>query len=233
MELHLEDRIVCVPGGSGALGRAVVEALTAAGARCYIPSRRDAAGSDAPGVRTIGGVDLTDESSVCAFYAQAAEDGEIWASIHLAGGFAAAPILDTTAAQFVEQFQANALSAFLCCREAIRHMRVAGAGGRIVNVVARPALEPRTGAGMSAYTASKAALAAFTQAAAEETAADGIWINAIAPSIIDTAANRAAQPDADFSKWPKPEELASTIAFLASPSNRCTRGSLVTAYGGS
>jgi NAD(P)-dependent dehydrogenase (short-subunit alcohol dehydrogenase family) len=149
----------------------------------------------------------------------------------LAGEFTAAPILETTAALFVEQFESNALSSFLCCREAIRHMRATGAGGRIVNVIARPALEPRSGAGMVAYTASKGALAALTQALAEETALEGIWINAIAPSIIDTPANRAAQPEADYSLWPRPEELAATICYLASPANRCARGSLVSVAG--
>jgi NAD(P)-dependent dehydrogenase (short-subunit alcohol dehydrogenase family) len=179
----------------------------------------------------MGGVELTEESSVCAFFARVAKEGPIWASIHLAGGFAAAPILETTAAQFVDQFESNTLSSFLCCREAIRHMRAAGAGGRIVNVIARPATEPRLGDGMSAYTASKGALAALTQALAEEVAPERIWVNAIAPSIIDTAANRAAQPEADYGRWPKPEELAATIAFLASPVNRCTRGSLVSVTG--
>ena len=232
MEREFEGRIVCIPGGSGALGRAVVAAFAAAGARCFIPSRREPAAGDGPSVRTVGGIDLADESSVCAFYAQVAQEGPLWASVQLAGAFAAAPVLETTAAQFVEQFEANALSGFLCCREAIRHMRASGAGGRIVNVTARPALEPRGGAGMAAYTASKAAVAALSQALAEETARDGIWINAVAPSIIDTPANRAAQPGADYGRWPKPEELAATIAFLASPMNRCSRGSLVSVAGG-
>lgn len=229
--MDFEGKIICVPGGSGALGQAVVRTLTEAGARCYVPSRRELDGANESGVRTIGGIDLADESSVGAFYAAVAAEGPLWASVHLAGGFAAAPILETSAAQFVEQFQANVLSSFLCCREAIRHMRAAGPGGRIVNVIARPALEPRSGAGMAAYTASKAAVAALTQALAEETALDRIWINAVAPSIIDTPANRAAQPGADFTLWPKPEELAATIAFLASPANRCTRGSLVSVAG--
>ena len=104
-------------------------------------------------------------------------------------------------------------------------------GGRIVNVAARPALEPRIGAGMTAYTASKAGVAALTAALAEEVAKDGILVNAVAPSIMDTPANRKAMPKADFSAWPKVEEVAATILFLASPDNKVTRGAIVPVYG--
>ena len=98
-------------------------------------------------------------------------------------------------------------------------------------VQARPAVEPRQGAGMTAYAASKAAVAALTEALAEEVAADGIWVNAVAPSIIDTPANRAATPDADFSRWPSVGDVATALVFLASPSNGSTRGSIVKVYG--
>ena len=106
-----------------------------------------------------------------------------------------------------------------------------GGGGRIVNVAARPALEPRLGAGMIAYTASKAAVAALTQALGEEVAKDGILVNAVVPSTMDTPANRSAMPKADFSAWPKVEEVAATIVFLASPENKVTRSALVPVYG--
>ena len=109
-------------------------------------------------------------------------------------------------------------------------MRASG-GGRIVNVAARPALEPRTGAGMSAYTASKAAVAALTAALGEELAKDNILVNAIAPSILDTPANRQAMPKANYDLWPKVEEVAATIAFLASPENVVTRSAIVPVYG--
>jgi NAD(P)-dependent dehydrogenase (short-subunit alcohol dehydrogenase family) len=104
-------------------------------------------------------------------------------------------------------------------------------GGRIVNVAARPALEWRSGAGMAVYTASKAGVAALTAALAEEVAKDGILVNAVAPSIMDTPANRQAMPKADYALWPKVEEVAATIAFLASPDNRVTRGAIVPVYG--
>ena len=125
-------------------------------------------------------------------------------------------------------FELNAVSAFLCCREAVRCMR-RGGGGRIVNVAARPALSP-TG-GMIAYTTAKAAVASLTQCLAAEVVDAGILVNAVLPSIIDTPANRAAMPDADFASWPKPAELAEAIAFLAGPQNRLTSGALVPVYG--
>jgi NAD(P)-dependent dehydrogenase (short-subunit alcohol dehydrogenase family) len=127
------------------------------------------------------------------------------------------------------QLDSNLVSCFLCCRAAIKAMK--GGGGRIVNVAARPALEPRSGAGMAAYTIAKAGVAALTAVAAEETVADGILVNAVAPSIMDTAANRKAMPKADFDAWPKVEEVVATILFLASPDNRVTRGAIVPVYG--
>jgi NAD(P)-dependent dehydrogenase (short-subunit alcohol dehydrogenase family) len=104
-------------------------------------------------------------------------------------------------------------------------------GGRIVNVAARPALEWRSGAGMSAYAVAKAGVAALTVALAEEVAKDGILVNAVAPSVMDTPANRKAMPKADHAAWPKVEEVAATIAFLASSDNRVTRGAIVPVYG--
>jgi NAD(P)-dependent dehydrogenase (short-subunit alcohol dehydrogenase family) len=129
----------------------------------------------------------------------------------------------------MKQLEMNLVTAFLCSRGAVNAMT--DHGGRIVNVAARPALEPRSGAGMAAYTASKAAVVAFTIALAEEVAKLGILVNAVAPSIMDTPANRAAMPKADHAAWPKVEEVAATILFLASPQNAVTRGAIVPVYG--
>ena len=98
-------------------------------------------------------------------------------------------------------------------------------------MAARPALEPRLGAGMAAYTAAKAAVAALTQALAQEVAEEEIWVNAVAPSIIDTPANRAAMPDADHARWVAPAALAEIIIFLASADNRAARGAVLPVYG--
>src|SRR5438128_2400518 len=161
---------VVVTGGTGALGSAVVGALRAAGAVCHVtnmvaaelekyPHRND------PDVHVTTGLDLADEAAVRRFYASLPP---LWASIHLAGGFAMSPVGETSAVAFADQFQMNALSAFLCSAAAIRAIRTriepgpGGAkGGRIVNVAARPALEPRLGSGLVAYTRAKAAVAAL------------------------------------------------------------------------
>jgi NAD(P)-dependent dehydrogenase (short-subunit alcohol dehydrogenase family) len=231
---------VVVTGGTGALGRAVVAALRKAGAVCHIPNF-DAAEVASfefvgdPAVHIARGIDLGDEAAVEGFYRALPP---LWASIHLAGGFAMAPVAEVSAANFTAQFRLNALSAFLCSRAAVAALRArptpgpqAAKGGRIVNVAARPALEPRLGAGMVAYTASKAAVAALTQALAQELADEEIWVNAVAPSIIDTPANRLAMPDADHARWVAPAALAEIIAFLASPDNRAMRGAVVPVYG--
>src|SRR5579864_3746238 len=232
---------VVVTGGTGALGTAVVGALCAAGAVCHVtnivaaeleswPHRGD------PGVHVTSGIDLADEAAVHRFYAGLPP---LWASVHLAGGFAMSPAAETSAAAFADQFQTNALSAFLCSAAAIRAIRArsgpapGGAkGGRMVNVAARPGLEPRLGSGMVAYATAKAAVAAMTQALAQETSGEEIWVNAVAPSVLDTPANRAAMPDADFASWVAPSAVAEVITFLASPDNRVTRGAIIPVYGG-
>ena len=231
--MDFSDTHVVVTGGTGALGAAVVHRLLEGGATCHIPNFD--AGEIAhfpmkgdPRIFMTSGIDLTDETVVQNYYGALPD---LWASIHIAGGFSMAPLADTSKDDFLFQMNMNAVSAFLCCREATKRLREKNIGGRIVNVAARPALEPRTGAGMSAYTASKAAVAALTQALGEELAGDGIWVNAVAPSIMDTPANRAAMADADHSKWPSVDEVASTIVYLASPGNGSARSGVVPVYG--
>ena len=153
----------------------------------------------------------------------------LWASIHIAGGFAAKSLAQSSKTDLMGQLDTNLVSCFLCCRAALDAMTPDG--GRIVNIAARPALEPRTGAGMTAYTIAKSGVAALTVALAEEVAKDGVLVNAVAPSIMDTPANRKAMPKADFALWPKVEEVAATILFLSSPENAVTRGAIVTVYG--
>jgi NAD(P)-dependent dehydrogenase (short-subunit alcohol dehydrogenase family) len=231
MDIDFEGKAAVVTGAAGALGRAVVEVLVGSGAVCHLPVL-DRASADSLGglgssrCTVVPGVDLTSERAVSLFYASVPS---LWASIHVAGGFAMAPVENTTLDEFQKMMGINAVTAFLCTREAVR--RMGDAGGRIVNVAAASALDGRRGAGMAAYAASKAAVAAMTQAVAEEVKGRGIWVNAVAPSILDTPANRAAMPDADHDAWPKVDEVARTIVFLASPENRAARGGVVPVFG--
>jgi len=235
MDLQLNGRTVVVTGGTGALGRAVVARLLSEGARPVVTWRSERELRDFPSADRVRleKLDLADESAVTAFYRGLAG---LWGSVHLAGGFAMASVDKTSAANFLGMFATNTMSCFLCCREAVRAIRATRAsnaggksGGRIVNVAARPALVPA--GGMIAYTTSKAAVASLTQCLAEEVKTDGILVNAVAPSLMDTPANRAAMPNADYTTWPKVEQVADAILFLASPANALTSGAVVQVYG--
>jgi NAD(P)-dependent dehydrogenase (short-subunit alcohol dehydrogenase family) len=231
--MEFENRAVVVTGGTGALGAAVVGALLEAGAACHVPYFVEQEALQFPHrahprLTFHPGANLTDEAAVGGLYGAVAHP---WASIHLVGGFAAGPVKTATKAVMQGQFDTNVMTAFLCCRAAVLAMEGNPDGGRIVNVSARPGLEWRSGAGMAAYAASKAAVAALTVALAEEVVKEGILVNAVAPSTIDTPANRKAMPNADHASWPKPEELARTILFLASPGNKVTRGAVVSVFG--
>ncbi len=226
MDFH--NRTVVVTGGTGALGRAVVGTLLATGAQCRVPYVLDAEAASFPHkdrVTLVPRCELTNEEDVARLYEGA---GPLWASIHIAGGFAMSKLVETGKAALMDMLNTNLVSCQLCCRAAVRAF---AGGGRIVNVGARAGLEPRQGAGMSAYAASKAAVIALTQALAAELAPQDILVNAVVPSIIDTPANRASMPKADHAAWPKPDEIAATIAFLASPDNRVTTGAAVPVYG--
>jgi NAD(P)-dependent dehydrogenase (short-subunit alcohol dehydrogenase family) len=231
--MNFTDRHVVVTGGTGALGIAVVGALVEAGAVCHVPWHKEAEAEQFPfrghrQVVLVGNTDLTDEAGVARLFDSVDRLG---ASIHLAGGFAMSPVAKTGKAALMQMVDMNLVTTFLCCSAAVRRMAGSKNGGRIVNVAARPGLEWRTGAGMAAYTASKAGIAALTAALAEEVAKDGILVNAVAPSIMDTAQNRDDMPKADFGLWPKVEEVAKTILFLASSDNKVTRGAVVPVYG--
>lgn len=226
--MTLEGRSIAVTGGTGFLGTGTCGCLLDAGAELHVAWKDESeldrfSHADRCAMYQV---ELTDEESVRTFYDSI---GTLWASIHLAGGFAMSPVEKTSLQDMESMFNLNVSTAFLCCRESVRVMRSGGGGGRIVNVGARPAVEPA--GGMLAYTTSKAGVASLTQCLAKEVLEDSILVNAVLPSIMDTPANRTAMPNADFDSWPTVSEVAETISFLASPENALTTGTLVPVYG--
>src|SRR5262249_60560633 len=131
--------------------------------------------------------------------------------VNIAEHSASGPMGSRTADILQQQLSMNLVSCALSCRHAVANFRQADQGGHIVNISARPALNPRQGANMTAYTASKAAVAAFTVALAEELKGDNISVIALAPSTIDTPINRKDMPKADHASWVKPTSIAELI----------------------
>jgi NAD(P)-dependent dehydrogenase (short-subunit alcohol dehydrogenase family) len=158
------------------------------------------------------------------------------AVVNIAGGFAYAPIADSSVKVLQQQLSMNVVSCALSCRAAVANFRKGGPdgvkrGGHIVNIAARPALNPRQGANMTAYTASKAAVAAFTVALAEELKNDDISVIALAPSTLDTPANRKDMPTAKHDTWVKPTAIAELIVAHCSLSETINSGVVMPVYG--
>jgi NAD(P)-dependent dehydrogenase (short-subunit alcohol dehydrogenase family) len=227
----LKDRHVVVTGGTGALGAAVVRGFLAAGAVCHVPAIESSPPKrfdEGERVLITPSIDLGDEASVAGFYGNLPG---LHAVVNIAGGFAYAPIADSSLKTLQQQLSMNFVSCVLSCRQAVANFRKAGTGGHIINIAARPALNPRQGANMTAYTASKAAVAAFTVALAEELKGENISIIALCPSTIDTPTNRADMPKADHSTWVKPEAIAELIVAQCSLASPINSGALIPVYG--
>jgi NAD(P)-dependent dehydrogenase (short-subunit alcohol dehydrogenase family) len=227
----LQGNHVVITGGTGALGVAVVRALFDAGAHCHVPAIESSVPADRfpkSGVSVTTNVDLSDEAAVTAFYDKLPP---LNAVVNIAGGFAWAPIADSSVKVLQQQLSMNVVSCALSCRAAVANFRKGGKGGHIVNISARPALNPRQGANMTAYTASKAAVAAVTVALAEELKAENISLIALAPSTIDTPTNRKDMPKADHASWVKPSAIAELIVAHVGLSDTINSGALIPVYG--
>jgi NAD(P)-dependent dehydrogenase (short-subunit alcohol dehydrogenase family) len=223
------DRTVVVTGGTGGLGAAVTHTLLDGGWRVVVPwyAERELSRVQEHERLELVQADLTDPESAAAVVA-AAGDG-LRALVNLVGGFAmGGRVHETPVEEFEKQLRLNLRPTYLMCAAAVPRMLAAG-GGAIVCVSSRAALAPFAGA--AGYITSKAAVLAFVDAMHEEYRDDGIRTNAILPSTIDTPANRAAMPDADFDTWVKPEEIARVIADLCSDDFGVTSGAHVPVYG--
>ena len=224
----MDGKVVVVTGASGALGKVVAASALELGARVAGVDHAASQVAASPGRIELGGVDLTDPAQARkAIDAAASHFGKLDALINIAGGFAFEAIVEGDPKTWQRMYALNVLTALNASRAAIPHLVASGAG-RIVNVGATGAVQ--AGAGMGPYAASKAGVHRLTEALAAEWKGK-ITVNAVLPSIIDTAANRASMPNADFAKWVAPEELAEVILFLASDAASAITGALIPVNG--
>ncbi|MEA2332564.1 MAG: hypothetical protein QOH58_2702 [Thermoleophilaceae bacterium] len=218
---------VLVAGGTGYLGSAVVAELVASGyavtATWIAESERERLASQPVELVKADLFDAADaEAAVAA-------TSELEAVVNLVGGYAAGPrVHETEPEDFQRMMRLNVTPGFLLARAAMPRLIERG-GGAFVGVSARAALRPFSGA--AGYITSKAAVLALIQSLDAEYKHDGVRANAILPSVIDTPANREAQPNADYSKWVKPEQIAKVVRFLVSEDSEPTTGAAVPVYG--
>jgi len=224
----MNGKVIIVTGASGALGTVVVDQALARGARV---AGVDHAASQIPTTASrieLGGVDLSDAAAAKrAIEAVVGHFGGCDALINIAGGFAYETVADGDPKTWQHMYALNVLTALNASRAAMAHL-AASRAGRIVNVGAMGALQ--AGSGMGAYAASKAGVHRLTEALAAEWKGK-ITVNAVLPSTIDTPANRASMPKADFGKWVRPQELADVILFLASDAASAVTGALIPVSG--
>jgi NAD(P)-dependent dehydrogenase (short-subunit alcohol dehydrogenase family) len=227
--MSLKGKTIAVTGAFGILGTAVVQALLAQGAKVVAvdvaAAPRDPASLQ--GAHLHGGLDLGDGAATqAAFDAIAKAHGGLHGLVNIAGGFAWEKVQGGALDTWDRMYQMNVRTAVAASQAALAHLPD---GGRIINIGANGAV--KAGAGMGAYAASKSGVMRFTEALAEELKGRGITVNALLPSIIDTPANRADMPDADFSAWVQPAQLAATIVFLLSDEAGAITGALLPVTG--
>ncbi|MBT9470130.1 MAG: SDR family NAD(P)-dependent oxidoreductase [Pseudomonadota bacterium] len=228
----MTGRIFAITGASGILGSAVAKAAAERGARVALidfAQQADVLEACGPDALMLGGVDLTDAvAASAAIDAVADRFGGLDALINVAGGFRWETLEEGSWETWHTMFRMNVLTATNASRAAIPHLK-RSASGRIVNIGANGAV--KAAAGMGAYAASKAGVHKLTESLAEELKPDGVTVNAILPSIIDTPTNRADMPKADFASWVSPGELAAAILFLASEEASAVTGALLPVTG--
>jgi NAD(P)-dependent dehydrogenase (short-subunit alcohol dehydrogenase family) len=224
----MNGKVIVVTGALGALGKVVAETASARGAHVAGIDHAMAQTPATPTRLELGGVDLTDAAQAkAAIDSVVSHFGRLDALINIAGGFAFETVADGDPKTWQRMYALNVTTALNASRAAIPHL-TASSAGRIVNVGAMGAIQ--AGAGMGAYAASKAGVHRLTEALAAEHKGK-ITVNAVLPSIIDTAANRASMPKADFAKWVTPQELADVILFLASDAASAVTGALLPVSG--
>lgn len=224
----MTQRILAITGGHGALGTAVAKVAAGRGWRVALIDHAPCP----PGVvceNTYGGVNLTDAAATQAVFDKVKADfGGLDALFNIAGGFTWQKVEDGDAAAWAKMHALNVTTCLNAVRAALPLLKTSAAG-RIVNVGANGAL--KAGAGMGAYAASKQGVHKLTESLAEELKDTNVTVNAVLPSIIDTAANRKDMPKADPKKWVAPEALAEVMLFLASEAAGAVTGALIPVTG--
>ena len=223
----LSGSLVVVTGGTGGLGRSVVEELLARGAKVVVGERHaPREGTALPGV-DYRVVDAGDEASVGAFFEGL--PAAPLALVNVIGGWAAGPGVDELELTVLrQQLELNLVTATLLTKHAVRRMKPAGVG-RIAHVSSRAARE--SGAHAFAYSVAKLGVTRLVEAAAAENRDAGITVNCVLPSTMDTPANRASMPKADFAKWPRTQEVAKVLAFLLTDDAAIVSGAAIPVYG--
>ncbi len=239
MSAKFEGKVVLLAGGTGGLGRAVTLAFLEEGAKVVVTYRKQeeldalkiAAGVDTAQLDGVA-VDVTDEPAVRQLIEKiVGKYRRLDAMVNTVGGYAGGTKLWELETKVFEQMLAlNLRSGYALSRAAVRAMLKEGHGA-IVNVASKAAVDHAGGA--AAYAASKSAAVALLDSLAEDLKGSGVRVNTILPSIIDTEVNRKAMPKADFTKWPKPEEIARVILFLCSDDAKVIRGAAIPVYGDS
>ena len=225
--MTLQGKVIVVTGGFGQLGAAVVQAALAAGAQVAALDRARPPADAAwlGGALALGELDLADADAAARALTKVADRfGGIDGLVNVAGTFRWETLEQGSLDTWDLLYRINLRSAASASRAALPHLLKRG-GGRIINIGAGAA--NKAGAGMGAYAASKAGVAKLTEALAEELKDRGITVNAVLPSIIDTPANRADMPNADFSRWVKPQAIADVIVFLLSDRASAVTGALI------
>ncbi len=202
---------VIVTGAAGALGRGVAERLAEDGWDVVAVDHANAEAHPACAKQRLGGIDLTDDGATERAFAAIDAPGGLRELVNIAGGFAWEKVVGGSKATWDCLYAINVATALNASKAAIPLFR---RGGAIVNIGAAAAA--RAEIGMGAYAASKSAVARLTEALAAELKGEGVRVNAVLPSIIDTPANRKDMPEADFAKWVTVQELAEVISFLLS-----------------
>jgi len=222
---------ILVTGATGGLGEAVVSAFLREGAFVAGAARRWISNDAVDGLIKVRADLTTPEGAEAGVRAVLDARGHLDAVVHLMGGFAMdGPLASTKVETWDRMMDMNARSAFLVFRAALAAQAATPVGlRRLIAVGSRAGVQASPGA--VAYAVSKAALHALVVNLAAEVVGQGITVNAVLPGTIDTEANRAGMPDADFSKWVRPEAIADTLAWLASGAAPDTSGALIPVYG--